>query len=321
METNASEAKYRLILISNPSCNERWDFELVARYVREGSPEVHATVLDDRTVDWSAPAAELDRPTLTFSPAPLRAFRPPRGPVFQGLPLSKHEEYAALDRAGVPVPRWALLTRTSAPDLSAFGPYVVVKPDRGGRGADVKIKRKGRVRWSRPKTTLAAAAGRAECDWIVQEFVYSGPHPVSYRVASLFGEPLWSWKVEADPARRALENRHDFRGGEDGGGMSIVSSGRGCRFSLVRDEEVWALARLAHRAFPDIGLIGVDILRDADTGQLFVIEVNAIGLTWHLSSSVGRRIQQDFGFDLDAHFDARRRAARILADEVRRRAL
>ena len=99
--------------------------------------------------------------------------------------------------------------------------------------------------------------------------------------------------------------------------MSIVSSGKGCVFRLCADAEILAFAQRAHRAFPQIPLIGVDVLRNADTGQLVVIEINAVGYTWHFSSPIGRKIQQDFGFDLDTQFDGKRKAARILAEQVR----
>jgi len=310
---------YNLLVIYNPQIIERWDCERVAEYVREIAPDIHTTLWRDGSSDWQkCPVPAL--PTLTFSPGPVTGRRPTQGVVFEGRSLRKSEEYAALERIGVNVPRWTLYTSTSAPDLGSFDRYVVVKPDVGGRGADVKIKRKGRVRWSAPTTDLAKHVTRDSCDWIVQEFVYTGVHPVSYRVASLFGEPLWSWRVQADSGRRPLRHRFDFAGAADGGGMSIVSSGKGCVFSPIHDPTLSGLARTAHQAFPDIPLIGVDILRDADTGRLYVIEVNAIGWTWHLSSPVGRNIQQQFGFDLDAAFQVRRRAARVLADQVRSRA-
>ena len=60
-------------------------------------------------------------------------------------------------------------------------------------------------------------------------------------------------------------------------------------------------------------LLGVDVLRDSETGDLFVIECNSVGLTWHLTSAIGTKIQQDFDFDLDVEFGARREAARIRA--------
>lgn len=46
-----------------------------------------------------------------------------------------------------------------------------------------------------------------------------------------------------------------------------------------------------------------------------------VGQTWHLTSRAGRGIQQDFGFDLGAQFGARRKAARLLLEQVRAHAL
>ena len=313
-------AKYNLILVANPRINEPWDFELLASHVREIAPDIQTGVLYDQPVDWSRIPDGFDLPTLTFSPGPIGRFRPSRGVVCQGLPFRKSQEYAALERAGVPVPRWTVVTPTHTPDLSGFGPYVVMKPDGGGRGADVRIVRTGRVRWRSPRTDFTRATAGERCDWIVQEFVYTGAHPVSYRVATLFGEPIWSLKVEADRTRRPLLQRHGF--GQDGqAGISIVASGKGSVFSPAEDLEMFALARRAHRALPVVPLIGVDILRDCETGRLFVIELNAVGFTWHLTSPIGRGVQQQFGFDLDARFGVRRKAAQLLVEQVRRHAV
>jgi len=92
-----------------------------------------------------------------------------------------------------------------------------------------------------------------------------------------------------------------------------VSSGKGCTFTLDDDPEVVALAERAHAAFPRVPLLGLDIVRDADTGALFVIEANSLGLTWHFSTPKGLGFQKQFGFDLNAQFDGRRKAARVLA--------
>ena len=119
---------------------------------------------------------------MTFSPASIRFFRANRGAEFQGRALRKSEEYEALEQFGVPAPRWTRLTRTQVPDLSAFDRYVVLEPDRGGRGADVTITRRGRVKWKGPRTDCIRSQVGDDCNWIVQEFVYTGPHPVSYRV-------------------------------------------------------------------------------------------------------------------------------------------
>jgi hypothetical protein len=142
--------------------------------------------------------------------------------------------------------------------------------------------------------------------------VYTGHWPVSYRVATLLGTALFAFKIEAAHGREPLLDRAAFDG------QSIVSSGRGCVFSLCDELDIIALAERAHAAFPRIPLLGADILRDADTGRLYVIELNTLGATWHFSSPSGLKLQAQFGFDLDAQLDGRRRAARILVEACAR---
>ena len=307
-----------LLLIAQPDHVQLADFNLLAREIRAVAPDVKAYTMWDRAYDWKKLDPTLDRPSMAFCPVPVRAFKTWRGPLFQCRRLHKSEEYTALQQADVPLPRWGLLMPDSAPDLDGFGPYVVVKPDWSGRGADVKIMRSGRVRWRPPTTDYTRRLQGEAGNWIYQEFIHTGPHPVSYRVTTLFGEPMWAWKVEANSTRRPLLHRYDFRRGETGGGMSIVSSGKGCVFSLVDEPDLADLARRAHRAFPDIPVLGVDMVRDSETDQSYVIEVNAGGYTWHVSSKVGRKIQQDFAFDIEACCNVRQKAARILAEQARR---
>ena len=79
-----------------------------------------------------------------------------------------------------------------------------------------------------------------------------------------------------------------------------------------------ALAMPAVAADAEIGLLGVDVLRDVESEKLFVSEVNSLGYTWHFSSPSGRAYQQQFGLSLESQFDGRRKAARILAEQTRR---
>lgn len=309
-----------LLLIAQPEHVQLVDFLALAETVRRIAPDVQAYALWDQPYDWSRLDTSFDQPCLSVSPVPVSDFSPWRGPLLQCRRLYKSEEYRALQRVGVPLPRWGLLTPESSPELDGFGPYVVVKPDWSGKGADVKIMRRGRVRWRPPATDYTRYLQGDTGNWIYQEFIYTGPHPVSYRVTTLFGEPLWAWKIEADTTRRRLSHRYDFRQGETGGGMSIVSSGKGSRFSLLEDPELSALAISAHSAFPDIPVLGVDMVRDIDTDRLYVIEVNAGGYTWHVSSDIGRKIQHDFGFDIETRFNVRQRAAEVLAEQARLRA-
>jgi hypothetical protein len=71
----------RLFLVSQPDVNARTDFDDLSRLVTEHDPGIRVDVVEDAPPHGLGPPSE---PTLTVSPAPLRWFRPPRGPLLQG---------------------------------------------------------------------------------------------------------------------------------------------------------------------------------------------------------------------------------------------
>jgi hypothetical protein len=302
-----------LSLISNPSVNTAADFDELAAWIVEASPSTLVQVCADEPPDERA-ASLPDLPTLSVSFAPVRHLRPRRGPLLQGQHIAKSAEYRALDALGIPVPRWQRLLPGQKPDLSALGAYVVTKPDFGARGAEVRIERGEQAEWTRPRTELAQRFGGHFNPRIAQQFVYTGRWPKSYRVATLFGRALFGLEIEASHERAPLPDRSAFHG------QSVVSSGRGCTFALCADAAILGLAERAHGALPDVPLLGVDIVRDADSRELFVIELNSIGYTWHFSSPSGAKLQREFGLDLAAQLDGRRRAAASLARVCEERA-
>ncbi len=81
-----------------------------------------------------------------------------------------------------------------------------------------------------------------------------------------------------------------------------------------------ALAKAAHDALPEIPLKGCDILREASTGALYVIELNSGGNTWHFSSDYSLpfrgRYGEEFELQRRQQFDAMRTTARVLVDKA-----
>jgi hypothetical protein len=300
------------VLVSHRSLNDHGDLERIAASIRRDAPDVRVHVVRDKR--HSLLRARLAfRPTLVYSASALRHLRPLRGALLQGSLQSKVEEMQALERAGVPVPRWKLVTRDAPPpDVSDFGSYVVMKPDHGARGADVRIVRNDRVRFLDPLTRYAANTSR----WIVQQYVHTGRWPVAQRVLTLCGTPLYAFRTTADSAKAPIRHAQDFADG----GRSIVASHVGCSIEFCHDQDILALAQRASRVFPHIPLLGVDVLREADTGKLYVIEVNSSGRCWGFSSERGRGMQQRLGRRYESQFDGLARAARVLAEETRRRA-
>ncbi len=309
--------RLNLVLVATRRQRHLNDFRKIAQTIRRLAPEIRATVVKDRVYNVLRPRYLL-RPTLTVSPITLRRFRPLRGEFKQNILLTKSEEYAVLHAAGLPIPKWALVTEHSTDDLSSFGEYAVIKPDCGGKGAEVKIKRRSRIRWKPPQNKRAVKNGSSGL--IVQDFIYTGQWPVSYRATTLFGKVLFAWKVTASQTRRPLLGADRFREGADGGGMSIVSSGSGCTFSLTDESDVLDLAAKAHAAFPDHPLLGFDILREIPSGKLYIIEANSCGQLWHFSTPTGQSIQRDNRLDFAAQFNGFDVAAQVLIEETRRRA-
>ncbi len=285
------------------------EFERLGGLIEEYAPDVRVFVLRDRRLFLRA-LRIARRPTLVFSVTPLRRLRVLRGRVCQGQRLGKVEELSALDAAGVAVPPWFHLDsdRDVKTAAAAIGEYVVLKPNVACRGELVRIARASRVRW-KPKYTENGGL-------IVQEFVYTGRWPVAYRVTTLFGEVLFCARTESNHSRPALEGRWEWRDG----GRPVTANSRDGTWTLADDEEVMDLARSAARVFPDVGLLGIDVVRDVETGRCAVLEVNAIGHTWHFTSERGRSIQRDHDIDFESQFDGVRLAARVLAEETRRRA-
>jgi hypothetical protein len=302
-----------LILVHQQTKQDRRDYEEIGRRIDR---DVALYIVDTKDAGLSDPRFDAALPTFTVSPMPIKRFLPPRGAVCQGFEYPKGEQYERLARAGVPVPRWARVQPDSAFDPAEWGPYVVVKPELGRKGAEVVIKKTGRVRY-RPPEDFPEESPARKAPLLVQSFVYTGRWPSNYRVVTLFGEPLLCWRCEASAEYRPLESRWDFKAQ---GGMSVVSNKRDSRYALANDADVLALAREAHRAFPAQPLLGTDILRDAESGALWVIECNPRGDAWLISSDMGRLIERANGLDFQRQFDALEVAARVLAREARSRA-
>ena len=235
--------------------------------------------------------------TKVVSMMPLKKFIPPWAEVWQQKDLDKIQEYRTLERAGISVPKWAPVYEGVEPDLSDFDPYVVVKPAWGGRGAFVRIMRREKVSYRPIKTEAMGTISHA---LIAQEYIHTGAWPISYRVGTVFGEPIYTFRSTAKNSQLPfIGSQFDANFFS---GRSIVATAQGCERDEEVPEEVIELARKAHRAFPDIPLLGVDILRDLRSGKLYVTEVNACGRTYQLSEEPSERNLKDFGINLHKQF-------------------
>jgi len=280
-------------------------FEKVSRWAKEFDPAIQTEIVEDRP-GWSVDLPI--RPTLLFSPALMRNRPRIPGRIVCGYPLSKSEEYTLLAKAGIAVPRWTLLREGDTPNLDGFGDYVVRKPDYGAKGAEVRIIKRERVRWRRVVTSAAGPSPTL----LVQEFIYTGPRPVSFRVNTLFGRVLYCMRNTGNADRPALRGPNDFDARGPGNSVSIVSNVRDSTAEFCNDAEIIRFGERAASAFPDLPILGIDVLQEADSGRLFVIEVNSLGHNWNFS----KKFRENFGIDVTCQFNGLRKAAYLLAEKT-----
>jgi hypothetical protein len=122
---------------------------------------------------------------------------------------------------------------------------------------------------------------------LVQELIDTGPHPSKFRVLSLFGDPLYSSITRSIIPRASLDaSDEDIEASiiDAKNPQSKAADKDNERSLLVADPDVLAFARTVHGAFPRKPILGIDILKRESDGKPFVIEVNAGGNVWHLSS-------------------------------------
>ncbi len=241
------------------------------------------------------------RPAVHWKP---QRFAPHWATVWEQGPLDKVQEMELLERAGIKVPKWTVLRKGAKPDLSGFGDFVVVKPVLGQRGALVRVMRSGRVRW---KPLEVNGRGISE-SLIVQEYVHTGPWPTSYRVGTVFGEPIYALQFVADRNRKPFDR--EPVSSQEFAGRNIVAASRGSKVTEIEAGDVIQFAREVHRALPTIPLLGIDMVRHHSTGEIYVLEPHCSGGTFHLTSHRYGRLLNESGLDLRTQFGGAAAVAR-----------
>jgi hypothetical protein len=308
-----------LILVHTRGDQDVRDFEEIGRKVEQFAPDIEAFIATNDLPSSVTRRQASRRPTLIFSPGALMQFHPMRGKLYAGSPIPKLEQVARFRAAGVPSPESAEIT----PGIvlpEAFGPFVVVKPGHSlaSHGSHMALMRREAVRFQPREGFPPDHPGRFG-PMFAQRFIDTGPFVNHYRVLTLFGEPLLAFKTCAEVTRPPLD------GPEDALPTIAVKATRRAgpvKRELFRDADILALAKRAYRAMPEIPLQAIDIVKDAVTGQLFVLEANPGGNTWIFSKSSGlggpKALSKALGVErLTDQFDAFMTAARVLADRTR----
>ncbi len=307
-----------LILAYRPGWQSLADLSTMASHVRDLDPSIGVFIVATTSPNSITRKAAAARPTLVVSPGKIQVFQPKRGKIYQGSPIPKFEELRRLHAAGVPVPRTAILTPKLDLDPAVWGPFVILKPTdiaTSSHGRGIQLMRTERVRYIAPEDYPPDHPGRRG-PMFVQQYIDTGEKLRSHRITTFFGEPLMALLHTSEGPRVALDAPDDVI---EAAPMAIQGAGaRHTEFVDVPDAV--ALARAAHEAIPEVPLKGCDLLRDVATGQLYVIELNCGGNTWHFSSQFLAKRRREHGPEFELHrrqqFDALRTAARVLVERT-----
>lgn len=300
-------SRRHLIIVHTAPYQDRADFEAVRGRMALRAADIEVTIVSN--LEKNDPAALPDGPTLVFSPTELLGFRPRRGKVYAGRIYTKMDEITRLRTMGIPTPETVMVERGTRLDPLTWGPLTVLKPNRGWGGDGVRLARTRDVRWSPP-------APPRYIPYLAQRFIHTGPYAEGYRVMTVFGRPVYArFSRSPEPLPKHLETIADPTS------LKITSNVSAGGIVEQRTEpEAIALAVRAASVFPEAPVLGIDLLRDQSTGQLYVLEVNPSGQVWHLSSEIGKRQQREYGVDYYAQFGALNVIADALIDVTRREA-
>jgi hypothetical protein len=316
--SSSRAAERHLVMVQQPGWQAIEDWYAIASRVVSQHPTIAVIVVSAIIADEAAAQYAAGKPTLVFAPGPLGRFSPRRGKLYHGRPIHKFEQLRRLDQAGVSVPRSMLLRPDSTPDPAEWGEFVVVKPTHIGsssHGKGVTLMRTQRVRYIAPEDYPEGHPGRLG-PMLVQQFINTGKRISYYRVLTLFGRPL--------VCMRAISpgDLLDLSGDDDAIESNVVAlqafDDRERKFEYRAD--VVAMAEAAYRAIPEAPLQGCDIIREAGTGRLYVLELNPGGNTWHFSSAHGAQMRADIGPTgveaMHNQLDAFGTAAQVLAERT-----
>jgi hypothetical protein len=306
-----------LILVHQPGCQDRADFETIAHKVMEMSPDIEAFIASNEIPSSVTRKKAGRRPTLIFSPGNLIAFRPMRGKIYAGKPIPKLDQMSRLRTAGVPVPAFVEITPGISLPEEVFGSHVVVKPGfpLASHGQDITLMRREAVVY-RPREEFPPDHPGRFGPMFAQRFVDTGPFVNHYRVLTLFGAPLLAYRNTSTVTRPSFD-------AEDEAIARIPLKARRqagmATTELIQEPDVLAVAQRTYAALPEIPLHGVDVIREAASQKLYILEVNPGGNTWIFSKGeITTRLKKALRIDnLSDQFDAFTTAATVLIERTR----
>jgi hypothetical protein len=305
------EPSRNLVLVHTEGWQDVADFHAIKAHVERMAPDIEVFIASNTTRSSLTRKKAASRPSLVFSPVRLLSFRPDRGKVYAGQPMSKLTEMRRLAAAGMPVPAFEEIRPETILSPDVYGRYAIVKPafELASWGQGVELRRTETVRYRAPSDFPAGHPGR-QGPMVAQKFIDCG-YAMTCRVLTFFGAPLFTYCRESTKpltldACREPYDQADF-----------MPAPPHAKSYVTHDPAMLAFAAAAYAAMPDVALQACDILREK-TGGLYLLEINPGGGTWMFSSASAASYKTKLGIDdLAAEFDAFRTCARLLIERTR----
>ncbi|MFO1058095.1 MAG: hypothetical protein U1E53_14150 [Dongiaceae bacterium] len=271
-----------LLILHTPRLQDIADWQTVKDKIALRAPDIEVRIDSNLQPGSDTRRWQVTRPSVVFSPFRLVAYEPLGGTIYAGRDLGKGMQGLRMRALGLPTPATVRLAPGLRLDPERWGEHVIVKPTHGCLGRGVRL-----VRTNELEQRYAELSQDGRQPMLVQQYVDhvdAEGRPHLYRVLTIFGQPLYSAEVRWDEPRKSLAEI----AADPDGKIASNSQGVGRRLKLVALRDVLALAERAAAAFPEIPCLGQDIVRRTGTNQLFVLEANPAGYSWHLSSDLGR---------------------------------
>ena len=300
-----------LLIVQTSPEQDPSDWIAIKQRIERNAPDIEVRIAQNGNRNSATARWQVKRPSLVFSPVRLIEFSPRGGTVYCGHVLGKDVQIRRLSAIGVPTPRTVVLSSLRSFDPDEWGEYVIVKPNNSNSGVGITLVRT--IDLSARCDELNAANPD---QLLVEPYIDHSEdgYPTAYRVLSLFGRALYCvcdrWSNKRRPlAEIAADPFGIIASNDDTMGGYITS--------ICDDSEIISLGQRAHQAFPECPVIGVDIIRDARSGRLYVLEVNPHGAVWHLSSTLAKKNDPGHIRDRYAQFNALELAADLLIEKTR----
>lgn len=279
-----TSVKNLVILLSRESRRyDPADFIDIGNRVAARATDIRVHLVEDEKSSSFFPDEVWKSPTLTVAFNPKSVFIPPRGRIIFNRQIEKLEQARILRLAGVPIPHCEMFRPGMALDPTTWGDIVLLKPaplHMTSHGDSIQIFHRAKLAAMGSGDFPAGHIVR-KTPMIIQRFIDTGPYPCKYRALTLCSEVLYAqFRILAEPRPELTSSDEVLLSAQ------VATSGGSCQYFHEDYPDVVAFAKSAANAFPNIPLLGVDIVRDANTNELQVLEVNAGGNTWHFSSAM-----------------------------------